>query len=104
LKLKLLLAGLIIWSGVLTWVGWAEYERANSDEVTITTLASGLNEFQLRTSQDETVIRLTRVALKKEIGREHQAELILAKLIQVLSEPEPEAAPSSLTNSKATIQ
>ena len=92
------LAGLVIWNLTLTGALYVGYEIAVGQVFEIASLRQDLGKARVRISRDESVL----VQINKQLGktgtREHELELIVAKLITVLTEPDPNEKPSSMTN------
>jgi len=91
------LAGLILWNGLLTSALFAGYEIAVGQSFEIATLRQDLGKTRVRLSRDETAL----VAINRQLGktgtREHELELIVEKLINLLTEPDDQ--PSGNNNS-----
>ena len=93
------LLGLILWNVLLTGCLFAGYEIAVGQSFEIASLRQDLGKTRTRLSRDETAL----VAINKQLGktgtREHELELIVAKLIDLLTEP---AAEPSGNNSNGS--
>lgn len=81
------LAGPVLWNGLLTLVLFAGYEVAVGQSFEIASLRQDLGKTRVRLSRDETALVAINKALGKTSTREHELELIMAKLITLLTEP-----------------
>ncbi len=81
------LAGLVLWNGLLTCALFAGYEIAVGQMFEIATLRQDLGHERVRVGRDETALVAINKALGKTSTREHELELIMAKLIDLLTEP-----------------
>jgi len=88
MKITVVLLGLVIWNLLLTGVLYVGYEIAVGQAFEVASLRQDLSKARVRISRDETVL----VQLNKQLGktgtREHELELIVAKLISILTEPD----------------
>jgi hypothetical protein len=82
------LAGLILWNGLLTCVLFVGYEITVGQSFEIAALRQDLGKTRVRLSRDETALVAINKALGKTSIREHELELIVAKLIDLLTEPD----------------
>lgn len=73
------LAGLILWNGLLTLVLFAGYEVAVGQSFEIASLRQDLGKTRIRLSRDETALVAINKSLGKTSTREHELELIMAK-------------------------
>ena len=103
MKITVVLLGLVIWNLLLTGVLYVGYEIAVGQVFEIASLRQDLGKARVRISRDESVL----VQINKQLGktgtREHELELIVAKLITVLTEPDSQnekpSSDQSVTNS-----